>query len=95
MTNEKKYIDADLLLNCPIKIEGHFDLTNGKAQNFVAIPVAEIENAPAADVAEVRHGHWLGKTKKFSWWTCSICKSEYLFKPNYCPNCGAIMDGNK
>lgn len=60
-----------------------------------------IENAldfiPAADVASVVHWRWNADE------TCSVCgekstegldatKWNYWF-PNYCPNCGAKMDG--
>lgn len=56
---------------------------------------------PAADVAPVVHGEWIGN--KGGFWemaTCSICDSmcdeEYPcvgMAPNFCPNCGAKMDG--
>ncbi len=49
---------------------------------------------PAADVVPVKHGEWL-QTNIFK---CSEC--GYSFEPegytayfNYCPNCGAKMDG--
>lgn len=46
---------------------------------------------PTADVAEVRHGKWLDGKKNY---ICSNCKSETgVVKFNYCPNCGAKMDG--
>lgn len=54
----------------------------------------------AADVVPVRHGRWLGsKHKIFSNtydYVCSKCGCDYaLAKYNYCPNCGAIMDGDR
>lgn len=58
-----------------------------------------IWKAPAADVAPVVYGRWLDGR-------CTVCGWEepdeigydgYEFSPwehtNYCPNCGAIMDG--
>lgn len=51
--------------------------------------------APAADVAPVVHGRWVSKNE----WTfvCSNCDyvDAYPFddRYNYCPNCGAKMDG--
>ena len=61
---------------------------------------------PAADVAPVRHGRWiLGYVEPGYFtpggnrpWICSECEkviSWMLGEPleNYCPNCGAKMDG--
>ena len=55
---------------------------------------------PAADVAEVRHGEWLSVIGSWSTARCSECnwkapyiEYEYFEQPNYCPNCGAKMDG--
>ena len=60
-------------------------------------PSQYIEIITAADVAPVRHGRWV---KRGSRWQCTNCKvlmsidgtpKENLL--NYCPNCGAKMDG--
>ena len=52
-----------------------------------------ILDIPAADVAPVKHGHWVKeKTDVLIHWHCSVCKNcYYLEEPNanYCPNCGA------
>ena len=59
--------------------------------------VQSIMELPAADVAPVWHGWWADKQGGF--WetaTCSICGEKYPtvgIVPNYCPNCGAKMDG--
>lgn len=59
------------------------------------------ENLPAADVAPVVHGRWDGNT-------CTACKLPWNYQmvqdaddwgcfdpmPDYCPNCGARMDGD-
>ena len=58
-----------------------------------------LENIPSADVAPVVHGRWNADE------TCSLCgekstegldatKWDYWL-PNYCPNCGAKMDGGE
>ena len=51
------------------------------------------------DVAPVRHGHWVKeKSDVLIHWHCSVCKNcYYLDEPNanYCPNCGAKMDGGE
>ena len=56
-----------------------------------------IECIPTADVAPVVHGRW---DDSFDGITpvCSVCgRTHKCFNrtPNYCPNCGAKMDGNK
>ena len=59
----------------------------------------DIENFPNADVAPVRHGQWISKNDHgYEWvFVCSNCDyvDGYPFndRPNYCPNCGAKMDG--
>ena len=68
-----------------------------------------IENAPAADVAPVRHGKW-NKSKGNEELTahgfvqpdeyiCSCCNwsccCEIKLDFKYCPKCGAKMDGDK
>ena len=48
----------------------------------------------AADVAPVRHGRWIASHDEFC--ACSICKYPVYVgwnQTNYCPNCGAKMDG--
>lgn len=54
-----------------------------------------ILDAPAADVASVRHGQWLPfhSTAAGDIQYCSACEIGCTWKPNYCPNCGAKMDG--
>lgn len=53
----------------------------------------------AADVVEVRHGRWVGRGSIADpYIKCSLCGQEKPillgnFKFNYCPNCGAKMDG--
>lgn len=57
-----------------------------------------IRGVPAADVAPVVHGRWIADGDGYHWtYNCSICawKDGYPFneRHNYCPNCGARMDG--
>lgn len=58
----------------------------------------ETSDATAADVAPVVHGQWISDGDGYHWtYNCSICawKDGYPFneRHNYCPNCGAKMDG--
>ena len=60
-----------------------------------------IQRTPAADVAPVRHGRWIDAypdiepNPMFMYGICSECGFEQGFSKylNYCPNCGAKMDG--
>lgn len=70
--------------------------------------VSDLRGMPAADVTPVRHGRWISLTECANEGVyCSICKkkvwkSDYAWcskrsrnklRSNYCPNCGAKMDG--
>lgn len=58
-----------------------------------------IRYTPAADVVPVHHGYWISKNPHgYEWiFVCSNCDyvDGYPFndRDNYCPNCGAKMDG--
>jgi len=62
-------------------------------------PTQYIEQIPAADVVEVRHGRWVSVQHKLAR-VCSVCNRDEPYKfadvdadvYNYCPNCGAEMD---
>ena len=68
-----------------------------KSQDMTVTEFVEDE-LPAADVAPVRHGRWIEK-EKYTFgvmYDCSICDNRILDNGhswNYCPNCGAKMDG--
>lgn len=59
--------------------------------------IAEVHYMPAADVAPVRHGRWETNSDMPDTLICSVCKCGFdMWKHdphNYCPNCGAKMDG--
>lgn len=60
------------------------------------VPLSAIEHIPAADVAPVVHGRW--KCHKYiEEYQCEICGHFVRFGTvkNYCPNCGAKMDGEE
>ena len=74
----------------------------------VKCAIRDVKSIPTADVAEVKHGVW-AKQILFSYgngvdihqYTCSHCNSEfrddhiYIMPVNFCPNCGAKMDGGE
>lgn len=71
--------------------------------SLVNLLMIEIDEAPAADVAPVRHGRWIihqafeGKRHNCNECIeCSECNTWFghdcYAKTNYCPYCGAKMD---
>ena len=68
--------------------------------------ISSVENAPEADVAPVRHGRWVSWEEADNFipsphrHECSVCHDAAQVLVNglellsdYCPNCGAKMDG--
>lgn len=62
--------------------------------------IRDIEETPAVDVAPVVHGKWedIFQNSPCGWsGRCSICSVRndipHPFIANYCPNCGAKMNG--
>lgn len=94
-----EYIERGALMQFPIR-RNHYDRKNGNEHfiNGIESVLEYAENLPAADVAPVRHGRWLQKKHKIFGnaydYVCSECGCDYaLAEYNYCPNCGAKMDG--
>lgn len=63
-----------------------------------SVVLNEVLNCPAADVVPVVHGKWEVIHVKNHWdkARCSACKrvfESYEWGSNYCPVCGAKMDG--
>lgn len=90
---------GDIDINCyPINYGTYLGLKSSKS--FV-------ETAETADVQEVRHGHWITKDlDNFRKIECKCSECGYIgisnydsyddpYDFNYCPNCGALMDGDE
>lgn len=82
---EPRYIDANSL-----KQKWLFLGKDGKPYRD------EIDAQPTADVAPVVHGEWKpNNLNGFKIYDCSNCGVHMEAKFNYCPFCGARMDGGK
>ena len=56
--------------------------------------VSDLRDMKTANVAQVRHGRWLFvDTDTEQFFLCNRCKKKEYWESNYCPNCGAKMDG--
>lgn len=87
-----RYIDAS-----KIKLTG---LTFSDVNNEVYFSLSDvrkaIEQTPIADVVEVRHGEWREVNEKYPRYVCTACNHLFNNKNyNYCPCCGAKMDGER
>ena len=90
----EKYIKAS---DCEKYFYEHLDDVH------IAGAMNAIDEMPAADVAPVRHGHWIAEanwTLGDYYYTCSICREDFYMivgtpsdnNYKYCPHCGARMD---
>ena len=57
-----------------------------------------IDSIPGVDAVEVVHGRWIwtmtGEEDYEQYYRCSECNDYMYSEYNYCPNCGAKMDGD-
>ena len=93
----KKYIDTEMLIaeldaSCMPIFEKGISGILGDEESIADV----IRSQPAADVQEVKHGHWI--TTKEGTFECSNCNYQFEHEGykhffNYCPCCGFRMDG--
>ena len=83
-----EYIEREKVLSKAAPVEGCFS---------DMISAYDVIMLPAADVAPVRHGRWGTYSDRPDSLICSVCNCGFdMWKHdphNYCPNCGAKMDG--
>lgn len=93
----KEYIERAAVLSYPIR-KDHCDKKHANEYFIFGIEsvMEYVENLPAADVVEVRHGRWEMAPRNRGYdMRCSACgffPGIRFFSSNYCPNCGARMD---
>ena len=94
----KEYIERELLL---IGVDGCISSLHAQAKGDPiqesAIKLVEatrdyIASLSAADVAEVQHARWI---KHEGYDECEACHAKAIYGSNYCPSCGALMDGKE
>jgi hypothetical protein len=94
-TMAKEYIERELLLQKLSKILDFCrkDKTvNGLTALFNVGDA--VMDCPTADVVEVVHGEWISLEPCIGLFECSLCGHKIIKeKCNFCPNCGAKMDG--
>lgn len=86
-----RYIDADALIR-----ERTTFMQDEEAFDVSVVLVTDIKLAPTADVAEVKHGHWILHSDGSG--TCTRCGFtqknvwDYDNWQNFCGHCGTKMD---
>ncbi|MBQ9760125.1 MAG: hypothetical protein IJW16_02120 [Clostridia bacterium] len=87
-----------------IDIDAAYDVlvakTKGKPPEYCALIeecTSAIDDLPPADVRPLVHAHWI---KRGNEKICSAPKCKFIYYSNnddfnYCPNCGAVMDGKE
>jgi hypothetical protein len=110
MSKEKRLIDANALKeklqeHHDFFVDGcggfHYLTPKDKARvDEITNCIAEICNTPTIDAVEVVHGRWIEvlvlqtDISSLYDYTCSECEIVSCRVSNYCPNCGAKMDGD-
>ena len=102
MENEKRLIDANALMKAiqSDKVAWRFGVPNTLGLLFDKLRII-IKLQPTVDAVEVVHGRWVEGGLFSDIAKCSVCGSKHFTmdfvrsnKFNYCPNCGAKMDGD-
>ena len=101
-----RLIDADALkIAFKMREMADIDMYGGChiAECFQGYEANEIvDKMPTVSAVEVKHGRWIMGVDEadYDYGVCSVCgfaEREHipcLYIPNYCPNCGAKMDGD-
>ena len=91
-----EYIEKATLLNRVIIPSICSCVQGPTAERLKKFCIDTVNNVSAADVAPVVHGHWIRQDESFTRYKCSNpeCSAEnFSGFENYCPHCGAKMDG--
>lgn len=101
-----EYIEREAAMSTPVLPKEYrryqTDNLDGAYEQGWNDALNNLKNAPAADVAPVVRGRWDGDT-------CTVCKLPWNYNmvqdaddwgyfdpmPDYCPNCGAKLDGGE
>ncbi len=89
----KEYIERETLLQELAELYDNIDprWQRGRDAGLGLTMVKKvIENQPAGEVQDIRHGEWTDKGSLSC--RCSECGCKSNRESNFCPNCGAKMD---
>lgn len=92
----KEYIEREKAFDA---VFGQFCASSDETEAALNAAIEEIRAIPAADVREVVRGKWIDAIQNCGdspHVKCSVCGEycwRYFKKFNFCPNCGARMEG--
>lgn len=95
-----EYIEREAAIDAIMKV--YVRTAGYKARERVFEAEEAVRRLPAADVAPVRKGRWLSWEEAFQKTSkrknnlgvfCDKCHKHNDNRTDYCPNCGAKMDG--
>ena len=93
MANEKRLIDANALMD-DVEMDGALYACLGAVDDVRFL----VDSQATVDAVEVVHGRWIwtitGEEDYEQYYRCSKCNDHSYSEYNYCPNCGAKMDGD-
>lgn len=93
-----EYVKRAAIMEFPIR-KDHCDKERANEHFIFGVEsvLEYVENLPAADVAPVVHGRWVkhyrSGTTVAEGYVSTCCDMWNNRKSDYCPNCGARMDG--
>lgn len=97
-----RLIDADALIKKLAETGSKLAFNDRAVFLVVSMLIANPSEIPTVDAEPVHHAKWL-VNEKMRWIICSACLSHIPVVAgwcmdahiNYCPNCGARMDGER
>lgn len=95
-----EYLNREAIMKFSIR-KDHCDPEHANEHfiNGIESVLEYVENLPPADVAPVVHGRWVthyrSGTPVPEGYVSTCCDMWNSRKRNYCPNCGAKMDGGE
>ena len=94
MANEKRLIDANAL-----RVHRGINVGTNLGGLRAIVLEKDIRNAPTVEAVEVVHGRWepwaIQPNGFVGSYRCTACGIANINDSNYCPNCGAKMDGER
>ena len=106
MERQARLIDANILKEEMVKdLANTMRMTEMHKGDMALRVLNRIDEAPTIEAEPVRHGTWIGieydgyadGCPVYDLWECSECKHEHKGEEDtltdYCPDCGAKMDG--